>query len=95
VWKIKFSKTILILYCFFPSLLILFDLDKMDRLMLWWTDGNEEGAPIVPFLLFTAMGIELEDTSMKPKVNCPKFGLDTIETKGLASYLKRDANFSI
>ncbi|CZT47074.1 uncharacterized protein RSE6_07600 [Rhynchosporium secalis] len=39
-WKVKFSKTVLIICCFFPPLLILFALGKMDGLILWWSGGR-------------------------------------------------------
>ncbi|KAL2063328.1 hypothetical protein VTL71DRAFT_5133 [Oculimacula yallundae] len=38
--KANFSKIVLTLCCFFPPLLILFAIGKMDGLMVWWSDGK-------------------------------------------------------
>ncbi|PVH76368.1 hypothetical protein DL98DRAFT_641469 [Cadophora sp. DSE1049] len=43
VWKIRFSVIVLVLCCFFPPLLILFALGKMDGIMIWWSDGEFSG----------------------------------------------------
>ncbi|KAK0118062.1 hypothetical protein ONS95_012371 [Cadophora gregata] len=43
VWKIRFSVVVLVLCCFFPPLLILFALGKMDGIMIWWSDGEFSG----------------------------------------------------
>lgn len=43
IWKIRFSVVVLVLCCFFPPLLILFALGKMDGIMIWWSDGEFSG----------------------------------------------------
>ncbi|KAH7391315.1 hypothetical protein BKA64DRAFT_100137 [Cadophora sp. MPI-SDFR-AT-0126] len=42
-WKIRFSVVVLVLCCFFPPLLILFALGKMEGIMIWWSSGEFSG----------------------------------------------------
>ncbi|KAL5314857.1 hypothetical protein ACEPPN_017506 [Leptodophora sp. 'Broadleaf-Isolate-01'] len=42
-WKTKVSVIVLVLCCFFPPLLILYAIGKMDGIMIWWSNGEFSG----------------------------------------------------